>query len=86
MPITFNESWDWIKKSLAYSKRVAALEERVSHLENIAKGDLPPDACKFCGKRESRLVWSIPIEKGMTRQDWKCGACGQIEIRSLKPQ
>ena len=65
--------------------KLDTLEKRVAELEEKLGDTWPADVCKFCGARAARMVWSVPHEKGLTRQDWKCGECEHTEVRTIKP-
>ena len=63
--------------------KVDALEKRVSDLEALLNGKVPPDVCKKCGERamrleDSRLVGEKPQR---VREDWFCQACKKYSQR-----
>ena len=62
-------------------QEVDDLQERVTELEAKLSGKWPPDVCKFCGERASRLARTGKGSRGQVVQTWKCSACGQEEIR-----
>ena len=79
--------WKWFKSGLAFWKRIATLEERVSALEIAAK-ERKPDGCPACGaiamRRESTSGVMGSDGKQYRLEGWKCGKCGQWEERSIK--
>jgi len=66
---------------------VDALKTRMTALEETLNGKWPADVCKFCGERAARMSWSIPADdKGITREEWTCGKCNNVESRTYKPR
>ena len=63
------------------------LKRRVASLEEKLQGKWPADVCKFCGARAVRMTATFgPInDKGHIEQNWECGECGKVEVRTTKP-
>lgn len=79
--------WSFLTAAWRRGKQIAALEARVTALEEQLAGPYPPDICKFCGERQVRLVRAINInEKAILLQDWRCTACNKDERRMLRAQ
>jgi hypothetical protein len=83
--------WPSIKRALTYvfalGKRIATLEERVTHLEETLK-TAPAESCPFCGARAQRLTHqSLPMGnpgKQWIEETWNCTECKRDYIDRKK--
>lgn len=76
------EKLPWWKRMSGVPDRVDDLERRLKLVEEKYSGKWPPDVCKFCGDRACRLTASLgPMKIGKMQENWRCGSCGQIEVR-----
>ena len=70
------------KRLQAVPDEVDDITRRVAALEEMLGGKYPPDVCKFCGERSTRLTASLgPMDKGKMQENWTCKECGQVEVR-----
>lgn len=81
--IALMDRWDEWRATKEAAQRVPELEQRITELEQKLSPDAwPPDVCKHCGKRELRLGFSRPADKGVpAAQRWDCHACKRSEWR-----
>jgi hypothetical protein len=77
---------DWAKNALAYGKRIATLEARVTTLEADLHETHPAQVCEFCGRRGMRKTLSYdPTEFNEKRKEvWTCRECGRSEDRIVR--
>jgi hypothetical protein len=85
MTALFSKMFDLVKRVWLYITRVAALEKRVTKLEE-ALAKQPADACPRCGERALRAETAGGVTKGeppkQYREDtWKCEKCRWRERR-----
>lgn len=58
------------------------LKLRISDLEEKLGGRWPPDVCRYCGARASRLTATLgPDDKGKMHEHWSCNECQKTEKR-----
>jgi len=88
-PVEFHFGWKWFKNAFTrvydYGKRLAALEARVTTLENALKKQ-PADACPFCGARAMRKTEDGRLWGGAKQWKndvWTCQECKKTEIRGV---
>jgi hypothetical protein len=63
------------------------LKARVASLEEKLGGKWPPEVCRYCGARASRLSHSLgPDKHGLMVEDWYCSECKKSETRRVKPR
>lgn len=73
------------KRLQGVPEEVDSLKRRLADLEEKLGDKWPPDVCKFCGERATRLSDAYPPDdKGIVRQAWRCEKCGQYEYRAQR--
>ncbi len=78
------DRWDVWREVRQTPAKIDALATRVAALEEKLGGKSPPDVCKFCGERTTRLTAARgPTAKGNMTEHWTCSSCGQVEIRQV---
>jgi len=79
------DRWEVWRTLQMVPARTEALERRVSELEDKLGGKWPPDVCRYCGERASRLHQSYQADaKGIIKELWHCSACNKYEDRAHK--
>jgi hypothetical protein len=63
--------------------RTAALEKRVTELEDKLNGKWPPDVCRLCGERAARIGNTV-LDKTTEISRWDCTACNNSDFRYSK--
>jgi hypothetical protein len=78
----------WLQIAYSYGRRVIALEARMKALEDFLRDEVPPDACRYCGKRAMRKTHDGPLMGNQGTQwkeeTWTCAACKETERRPFK--
>lgn len=78
------DRWDTWKTTRENAAKVPALEAKITELEGLLSGEVPPDFCRKCGKRAARMTGSPNLEKGMIGEHWHCTACNMRDLRWRK--
>ena len=63
------------------------LEERITALEEKLGERWPGDVCRACGARGLRLQSAqTTFDERLVEETWRCSACGQIDVRLVRPR